>query len=90
MKEEQRLKHLFEKIMELMQSDMSFDEQHDAFLEYLVNIDRDDVYSIMIEMISIIITMDTPAELIYSPDKFMNKDIYDKEEDDKPHLKLVH
>ena len=34
--------------------------------------------------------MDTQAELIYSPDKFMNKDIYDKEEDDKPHLTLVH
>ena len=39
MKKEQRLRHLFEKIMELMQSDMSFDEQHDAFLEYLINID---------------------------------------------------
>ena len=87
---EQRLSNIFEKIMELMQSGMSFDEQHDEFLEYLVNIDRDDVYSIMIEMISIIIAMDTPAELIYNPDKFMNKDIYDKEEDDKPHLTLVH
>ena len=90
MKEEQRLRHIFEKIMELMQGDMSFEEQHDAFLNYLVNIDREDVYGIMLEMISVILAMETPAELIYNPDKFMNKDIYDKEEDDKPHLKLVH
>tara|TARA_Y100000114_G_scaffold153439_1_gene173393 strand:- start:2196 stop:2495 length:300 start_codon:yes stop_codon:yes gene_type:complete len=90
MKKEERMSDIFEKIAELMKTDASFEEQEDAFLNYLVNIDREDIYSIIMEMITVIIAMDTPEEMIYNPEKFMDKDISKEEEKDECHLRIVH